>query len=103
MIYKILDAAGVLYPKPRFPKLPETTCVIPMDSVEADGADGRNFIYYHDVSLEVYAKTPDPEAEAALEAQLNARGIKWTKQARYWLQDIQRYQTVYEFNYTEKI
>ena len=103
MLREILDAAGVLYPKTRFPKLPDRTCVIPMDDVTAEGADLKNFIYHHDVTLEVYSPKPDPEAEAAIEAQLNARGIAFTKQSRYWLESEKRYQTVYEFSYTEKI
>ena len=103
MVKELLTAAGLLYPETRFPKLPTGTCVVPMDEVEADGADAKNFILHHDVTLEMYQSKPDPAAEQALEAQLNARGLKWTKQSRYWLQSEQCYQVVYEFRYTEKI
>lgn len=102
MVKEILDAAGLLYPETRFPKLPDGTCVIPMDDVEADGADNINLFYHHNVTLEMYQSKPDPKAEAALEAEINARGLKWEKQSRYWLQSEQRYQVIYEFNYTTK-
>ncbi len=102
MVNEILDAAGLLYPVTRFPKLPDGTCVIPMDDIEAQGADDIILFYIHNVTLEMYQSKPDPAAEAALEAELNARGLKWEKQARYWLQSEQRYQVVYEFSYTSK-
>jgi hypothetical protein len=103
MVNDILKAAGVLYPKDRFPKLPDKTCVVPFDEVDADGADEVNLFLRHAVTLEVYEPKPDPKAEAAIEAQLNARGLKWTKQSRYWLQSELRYQVIYEFSYIEKI
>jgi hypothetical protein len=40
--------------------------------------------------------------EAAIEAELDARGLPWTKEDRYWLQDVRRYQVLYEFTYTNK-
>jgi tetratricopeptide (TPR) repeat protein len=42
------------------------------------------------------------DAETAIEAELDARGIPWSKQDRYWLQDVQRYQVIYTFSYTSK-
>ena len=74
-----------------------------MDDVDTDGPDGINRIFTHDITLEVYEPEPDDEAEAAIEEALNSRGIKWTKQDRYWLQDVQRYQVIYEFTYITKI
>jgi hypothetical protein len=60
------------------------------------------YIVTHDVMVELYEPVTDPDSEARLEAQLNARGLQWTKQDRYWLQNVQRYQVIYEFNYNEK-
>ena len=73
-----------------------------MDDVSADGPDDMNSIFTHDITVEVYEPKPDDTAEAALEAVLDAVGLKWTKQDRYWLQDVQRYQVVYEFSYIIK-
>ncbi len=56
----------------------------------------------HNITIEAYEPVPDDTFEAAIEAELDARWIEWTKQDRYWLKDLQRYQTVYEFSYTIK-
>lgn len=110
MIDTILTAAGVEYRRARFHKPPADTYAVYFDDVEADGADpvfspipgGVPRIYLHDVRVEVYEPKPDDKIEAAIEAELDARGLPWTKQDRYWLQEAQRYQVVYEFNYTAK-
>lgn len=103
MIKKILKAAGVKFRRVRFLKPPAETYAIYFDDiVETDGPDGINCIFTHDYTVEVYEPTPDDAAEAAIEAAINAEGLKWTKQDRYWLQDEQRYQVIYEFSYKEK-
>jgi len=102
MIDEILTAAGLNHKETRFVRLPEGTHAVWFDDVTTDGPDGYNRIYTHDVTVELYEPKPDPTAEAALEAELDARGLPWTKQARYWLDDVQRYQVVYEFTYYTK-
>ena len=102
MIDEILTAAGLNHKETRFVRLPEGTHAVWFDDVTTDGPDGYNRIYTHDVTVELYEPKPDPTAEAALEAELDARGLPWTKQARYWLDDVQRYQVVYEFTYILK-
>lgn len=102
MVNDILTAAGLNHKETRFVRLPEGTHAVWFDDVTTDGPDGYNRIYTHDVTVELYEPKPDPTAEAALEAELDARGLPWTKQARYWLDDVQRYQVVYEFTYILK-
>lgn len=102
MIDEILTAAGLNHKETRFVRLPDGTHAVWFDDVTTDGPDGYNRIYTHDVTVELYEPKPDPTAEAALEAELDARGLPWTKQARYWLDDVQRYQVVYEFTYILK-
>ena len=109
MIKDILTAAGVEYAQGRFLRMPEGTHAVYFDDVEVTGPDrvptasaGLPRIYTHDVSVELYEPAPDPETEAAIEAELDARGVEWTKQDRYWLKDLQRYQVVYGFTYTSK-
>lgn len=102
MIDEILTAAGVQYRPARFLRLPEDTHAVYFDDIETDGPDGINLIFTHSVTIELYEAAPDDAAEAAIEAALNARGIRWIKQSRYWLQDVQRYQVIYEFDYIEK-
>lgn len=102
MINMILTAAGVPFRETRFVKPPAGTYAVYMDEVEADGPDGLNLITIHDYTVELYEPAPDAAAEAAVEAAINAQGLKWTKQARIWLREEQRYQVVYEFTHIEK-
>ena len=102
MINKILTAAGVNYKRTRFMKPPAGTYAVYTDDVETDGPDGINAIYTHDYTVEVYEPTPDDATEAAIEAALDAEGLVWDKQDRYWLQDVQRYQVLYDFEFFTK-
>lgn len=110
MLNEILTAAGIEYAQAHFIRTPDGTYAVYFDDFEVDAADrvtpatpaGLPRIYHHDVTVELYEPKPDPDAEKALEAELDARGLSWTKQDRYWLKDIQRYQTVYEFSFTNK-
>lgn len=103
MIKEILKATGLQFRRSRFPKPPAAKYAVYMDDVDTDGPDGINRIFTHNITLEVYASTMDEDLEADLEAELNTRGLKWTKQDWYWLQTEQRYQLVYEFSYITKI
>lgn len=102
MINTILNAAGVPFRRSRFLKPPAETYAVYMDDITADGPDGINRIFNHDVTVEVYEPKPDDKTEAAIEAALDAQGLHYTKQDRYWLQDEQRYQVIYEFSYIIK-
>lgn len=103
MIKEIMNATALPFRRTRFLKPPTGTYAVYMDDVDTDGPDGINRIFTHNITLEVYEPEPDDKAEAAIEEALNSRGIKWTKQDRYWLQDVQRYQVIYEFTYITKI
>lgn len=102
MIDKILTAAGVKYRRTRFLKPPAETYAVFLDDKTTDGPDGINAIITHDYTVELYEPAPDDAMEAAIEAALDAEGLRWTKQDRYWLQDAQRYQVIYEFTHIEK-
>ena len=99
MLNDIKTATGVPFRETQWVgKPPAETYGIWLDDVTADGSDFENRILTHDITLELYAPKQDPVAEQAVEAWLNS-----TKQARYWLPDVQRYQVIYEFTYIEKI
>lgn len=102
MIKTIMDAARVPFRESRFIKPPAGTYAVFMDDMETDGPDGMNRIFTHNITLEVYEAKPDDKAEAAIESALEAQGLHYTKQARYWLQTEQRYQVIYEFTYIIK-
>ena len=102
MVTKILKEAGVKFRQSRYmPPLPSTYAVY-FDDREAGGADDINCLITHNITIEVYEDKPDDATEAAIEAALDARGLEWTSQARYWIQEEQRYQVIYEFTYIEK-
>ena len=110
MIKEILTASGVQFRRSHWFKPPEDTYAVYFDDVEVDGADrvlsvpaaGLPRIYRHDVSVELYASALDPVAEAAIESAILSRGLVFHKEDAYWLQDVQRFQTVYTFSYTSK-
>ena len=102
MVNEILDAVGVQYRETRFRSPPAGTYAVYMDDVSTDGPDGLNLIRIHDITIELYESTPDDETEGALEAAMDAKGVRWTKQTRYWLTEEQRYQVIYEFTYYTK-
>ena len=110
MVNEILTAAGVKYAQGRFIRMPAGTHAVYFDDIEATAADrvasptagGLPRIYTHNITVEVYEPAPDDLAETKIETELDSRGLSWTKQDRYWLKDLQRYQTVYEFAYTSK-
>lgn len=102
MVNEILKQTGLPFKETQFSRAPAGTYAVYMDDVTADGPDYENRIFTHDITVELYEPKPDPKAEAAIESELNARGLKWTKQPRYWVQDAQRYQVIYEFTYITK-
>lgn len=111
MVKQILTASGLQHRQGSSPKrLPDSTVVYYFDDVELDAPDrvtpataaGLPCIYHHDVRLEVYEPQADPAAEAALEAQIRARGLAFTKYDREWLPSVQRYLVNYEMSYTTK-
>ena len=107
MINEIMTASGIPYRQGRFYNPPAETYAIIFDNHEVSGPDviapGAPVVVRHEGMVELYEPRPDPEAEAAFEAELLSRSITWTKEDRYWLQNTQRYQVVYNFNFYEKV
>ena len=107
MIKEILTAAGVEYAQGRFITMPKGTHAVYFDDVETETADpvaseGKPRIYHHSITVELYEPAPDDATESAIEAELDARALPWSKQDRYWLKDLQRYQVIYELTYHTK-
>ena len=102
MVNKILTAAGIPHRRGKYTGKASTYAVY-FDDVETDGPDGLPFLMLrHSATVELYENAPDDKAEAAIENAISAEGLQWTKQDRYWLQNEQLYQVVYEFDYIEK-
>lgn len=106
MVEQVLTAAGFVknetFKKTRFLKPPKTTYAVFMDSYTRRGADGLNLIRDHTYTIELYSYKADPEAEARIEAALDALGLEYDKADRYWILSEQLYQVVYTFNFVEK-
>lgn len=110
MVNEILTAAGVEHARGRFLKKPDVNYALYSDNIEVDTADrvtpsasaGLPRIITHAVTIELYEPIQDDAVETAIEAQLDIRGLPWTKQDRYWLDKEKLYQVVYEFNYITK-
>lgn len=98
----ILSAAGIVHRRGRFLKPPASTYAVYTEDIETNGPDRMNMLYTHSCTIELYEPYPDDESEAALESRLDSEGIRWEKQDRYWIQDEQRYQVIYEYDYIEK-
>lgn len=103
MIETILDAAAVPAQAARFPDPPDLHAVY-FDSVTAGGPDDENRIFTHDCTVELYAPTiaAGNDAKWRICEELDARGIHYTTQGWYWLNDVRRYQEIIEFTYIEK-
>lgn len=106
MVNKILTGAGFVlnktYRETRFLKPPSVTYAIYNDTKTVRGPDNVNALTEHEVNIELYEYAPDPASEAAIEAQFDAAGMPYIKQNRYWINEEQLYQVIYEFNYLEK-
>lgn len=102
MVNSVLKAAGIPFRRARFLKPPAGTYAVYTDDIETNGGDGLVALYHHNITVELYEPTPDEKVEQHIENELAARGLQFEKQDRYWLQDEQRYQLIYEFEYYEK-
>lgn len=106
MIKEILTSAGFVenktFKETRFLKPPKSTYTIYLDSFTRRGADSLNLIKEHDYTIELYSYTLDADAEARIEKALDDRAIEYEKQERYWMNDEQLYQVVYDFSLIEK-
>ena len=107
MIKTVLTKAGFIegktFKETRFLTPPKSTYAIYLDSYDASGADNKNLIRDHTVSIELYSYKPDPNAEKNIESAFDELGIEYSKSDRYWHDEEQLYQTVYTFEYFEKI
>lgn len=110
MVNEILEAVNIPFRETRFPDPPASAYAIFMESRTMNAADRVTLtsgvklpgVMTCDVTIELYAPTRDRETEVAIEEELIAHGLSWKKQEAYWLEKIQRYQTIYEFTYYEK-
>ena len=110
MVKKILTGAGFIedetFRETRFLSPPKSTYAVYMDSYKSGGGDTVALLKRHSVTIELYEYAPDPEAESKIEAKLNEyfplMSNEWEKEDRYWIEEEQLYQVIYNFDYIEK-
>ena len=107
MVKTILTEAGFIedksFKETRFLNPPRETYAVYFDKFDSRGADDANLLKEHEYTIELYSYTPDPDAEKRVEAAFDLYAIPYTKQERYWIQEEQLYQVVFDFDYIEKI
>ena len=106
MVDQILTNAGFIsgktYQETRFLKPPKQTYAVYNDTWTVRGPDNINAITEHEINIELYEYKPDPASEAAIEAELDALSQPYIKQPRYWINETQLFQVIYEFTYVTK-
>lgn len=106
MVKLVLTSAGFVenetFKETRFVKPPKKTYAVYLDSFSRRGADGLNLIRDHTFTIELYSYQPDPYSEKRIETALDALGLEYEKEDRYWINEEQLYQTIYTFNHIEK-
>lgn len=104
MVDEMLTSLNIEHRETKFDKPPRNTYAVWMDDIVSDGADDVNLQWTHQITIELYTYTikASAEAETKIEQYLDSRGIRYNKQARFWIQDEQLYQTIYDFDYTTK-
>lgn len=106
MVKTILTGAGLVegetFNESRFISPPKTDYAVYLDSITRRGGDGINLITEHSVSIELYEYSKNPELEKQIEALFDTLGIEYEKAPRYWLEEEQLYQVIYDFDYISK-
>lgn len=104
MIEEILEESGIESAETYFLQQPQGTFLTWGDTITVDGSDYDNEIYSHDVVFELFETpdAPDPAAHERLQAAMNAVPVRWTKEPRVWLQDVQLFMTTYTFSFQER-
>ena len=87
------------YKETKFKNPPSTDYSVWNDTKRTYGADNKNLIEEHNVSIELYEYSPNNELEDKIEARFDDLAISYIKQERYWLDSEKLYQIVYEFTY----
>jgi len=101
-IRTLLQSLNIPVAEESFYTAPQLPYLIFMESRTVRGADKKNNIADRDITLEFYAKEIDLLKEAEIDAILNGIPIRFDKD-RTWLSSEKMYETIYSFEFTEKI
>lgn len=97
------DGTKLTIKENRYRKMPKLPYNIFIDDKYFRGADLKNNIIEHDVTIEHYSETINTEDETKIENFLNKESIHFEKN-REWLQEEEMWVTLYELDtFLEKV
>ena len=105
MVNKIVNSIlnGICdFRETKFKVPPKVDYCVYNDTKRVYGADKKNLVEEHNISIELYEYSPNDELEARIEARLDDLAIEYDKQERYWLDSEKLFQIVYEFSYVTR-
>ncbi|WP_143316867.1 hypothetical protein [Clostridium sp. HBUAS56017] len=97
-----IKATGMEVAENCFIKPPSLPYVIFTEEIKVRGADNKNCIADRSVSAELYSDRINHEAEEKVENLLNEKSIEYKKN-RTWIDSEKFFQTVYDFDFIEKL
>ncbi|MCL6573153.1 MAG: hypothetical protein K6T88_15960 [Bacillus sp. (in: Bacteria)] len=96
-----LKRTGLKVSEERFLKPPPLPYIIFTENNDVSGADDKNCIANRDISVELYSLKVDRISEDLIENLLNEKAIRF-KRDRIWIDTEGMFETIYDFNFTEK-
>lgn len=97
-----LQTTGMGVAEESFSSPPALPYIVFNETTIVSGADDRNLMADRQISVELYSAKINVTAEQSIEALLNANAIHYTK-GHTWIETEMFFQTVYDFDLTEKI
>lgn len=97
-----LQNTGMKVAENYFKKPPSLPYVIFKENTKIRGADNKNNLSNRDITIELYSEIINHKAEKNIENLLDERSIEYSRN-RTWIESESFFQTVYDFNFIEKI
>ena len=97
-----LEATRLKVSEERFIKPPPLPYIVFTDDTDIGGSDTENNIADRTISIELYSLNIDYISEALIKNLLNEKVLKY-KNDRIWIDTEQMFESIYDFNFLEKI
>lgn len=97
-----LEGTGLKVARESFYSAPPLPYILFMESIVVRGADSINNLADRSVRVELYGKTIDEAKEGLIEGLLNSKPVEYEKE-QLWIASEKMYETIYSFDFTEKI
>lgn len=97
-----LETTGMKVAEERFLRPPVLPYIVFLESRTVGGADNKNCIAERTITIELYSDRINYEKEELIENLLNEKEMEFIK-SRVWIDTEKCFQTLYDFNFIEKI